>query len=576
MAIFLPGTADDQALALDEMTPREIVAELDKYVVGQGAAKRAVAIALRDRMRRQKLSPELAEDIMPKNIIMIGPTGVGKTEIARRLAKMTSSPFLKVEASKFTEVGYVGRDVESMVRDLVEIAIDMVREEKMEDVEDKAELNAEDRLLDLLLPPPSTQNAAAATAKNAGPTAGPTAVMMTPNGMRAVQVMQLMVPEEAEASANAEAAPIDIDKTAAAQGEKAQGADQADHEQTGHEQTSYERTREKLRQQFREGKLDERMVELDVRDRNQPSFEFMAGQGPEDMDMNIKDMLPGLFGQRTKKRKMKVVEAFEYLVQEEESRLIDMDQVTRLAVERVEDSGIVFLDEIDKIAGSEGGHGPDVSREGVQRDILPIVEGTTVNTKYGMVSTDHILFIAAGAFHVSKPSDLIPELQGRFPIRVELQSLTVDDFVRILSEPKSSLVKQATALLETEGLKLEFTPEALAEMAQFAFRVNETTENIGARRLHTIMERVLDEISFQAPELFKIPRAEPSQEGVIAEVGASASLTKEPQKPAPPLPVIERKKDDGTTEKVIVVDPEYVKQQVASIVKDQDLSRYIL
>jgi ATP-dependent HslUV protease ATP-binding subunit HslU len=302
----------------------------------------------------------------------------------------------------------------------------------------------------------------------------------------------------------------------------------------------------------------------------------MTAQGTEDMDMNIKDMLPGLFGQRTKKRKMKVAEAFEYLVQEEEGRLIDMDQVTRLAVERVEDSGIVFLDEIDKIAGREGGHGPDVSREGVQRDILPIVEGTTVNTKYGMVSTDHILFIAAGAFHVSKPSDLIPELQGRFPIRVELKSLTVEDFIKILTEPKSSLVKQSTALLETEGLKLEFTPEALAEMAQFAFRVNETTENIGARRLHTIMERVLDEISFQAPDLFKSPRAEATQEGVVAEIGASAPLTSEPQKASPPLPVIERKKDDGTIEKVIVVDPEYVKQQVASIVKDHDLSRYIL
>jgi ATP-dependent HslUV protease ATP-binding subunit HslU len=543
-------------LALDEMTPREIVAELDKYVVGQGAAKRAVAIALRDRMRRQKLSPELAEDIMPKNIIMIGPTGVGKTEIARRLAKLTSSPFLKVEASKFTEVGYVGRDVESIVRDLVEIAIDMVREEKMEDVEDKAELNAEDRLLDLLLPPPPTQ-AVASSPKSAGPTA----VMMTPTGIRAMQVMQLPSAEPAVIANDDKTAEAKVEETAA---------------QTSHERTGYERSREKLRQQFREGKLDERMVEIDVRDRNQPSFEFLSTQGPEDMDMNIKDMLPGLFGQRTKKRKMKVVEAFEYLVQEEESRLIDMDQVTRLAVERVEDSGIVFLDEIDKIAGREAGHGPDVSREGVQRDILPIVEGTTVNTKYGMVSTDHILFIAAGAFHVSKPSDLIPELQGRFPIRVELKSLTVEDFVRILTEPKSSLVKQSTALLETEGLKLEFTPEALAEMAQFAFRVNETTENIGARRLHTIMERVLDEISFQAPELFKSPRAEASQEGVIAEVGASAPLTGEVQKPAPPLPVIERKKDDGTVEKVIVVDPEYVRQQVASIVKDQDLSRYIL
>jgi ATP-dependent HslUV protease ATP-binding subunit HslU len=549
MAIFLPGTADDQALALDEMTPREIVAELDKYVVGQHAAKRAVAIALRNRMRRQKLSPELAEDIMPKNIIMIGPTGVGKTEIARRLAKLTNSPFLKVEASKFTEVGYVGRDVESIVRDLVEIAIDMVREEKMEDVEDKAEVNAEDRLLDLLLPPPP-QAAAAAKA------AGPAAVVMTPSGLRAMQVVQVTSPGQTiDAS---------VEATAESKAEDAAA------------QSSQERTREKLRQQFREGKLDERMVEIDVRDRNQPSFEFMSAQGPEDMDMNLKDMLPGLFGQRTKKRKMKVAEAFEYLVQEEENRLIDMDQVTRLAVERVEDSGIVFLDEIDKIAGREGAHGPDVSREGVQRDILPIVEGTTVNTKYGMVSTDHILFIAAGAFHVSKPSDLIPELQGRFPIRVELHSLTVEDFIRILTEPKSSLVKQSTALLETEGLKLEFTPEALAEMAQFAFRVNETTENIGARRLHTIMERVLDEISFQAPDLFKSPRAEASQEGVIAEIGASAPLTSEPQKASPPLPVIERKKDDGTVEKVIVVDPEYVRQQVASIVKDQDLSRYIL
>jgi ATP-dependent HslUV protease ATP-binding subunit HslU len=550
MAIYLPGTAEDQALALDEMTPREIVAELDKYVVGQHAAKRAVAIALRNRMRRQKLSPELAEEIMPKNIIMIGPTGVGKTEIARRLAKLTNSPFLKVEASKFTEVGYVGRDVESIVRDLVEIAIDMVREEKMEDVEDKAEMNAEDRLLDLLLPPPPAQAAASAKAT------GPAAVMVTPTGMRAVQVMQVTSPEKTiDASAEKSAETVAEDAAA---------------------QTSHERTREKLRQQFREGRLDERMVEIDVRDRNQPSFEFLGAQGQEDMDMNLKDMLPGLFGQRTKKRKMKVAEAFEYLVQEEESRLIDMDQVTRLAVERVEDSGIVFLDEIDKIAGREGGHGPDVSREGVQRDILPIVEGTTVSTKYGMVSTDHILFIAAGAFHVSKPSDLIPELQGRFPIRVELHSLTVNDFIRILTEPKSSLVKQSTALLETEGLKLEFTPEALAEMAQFAFRVNETTENIGARRLHTIMERVLDEISFQAPDLFKSPRAEASQEGVIAEIGVSAPLTSEPQKASPPLPVIERKKDDGTVEKVIVVDPEYVRQQVASIVKDQDLSRYIL
>jgi len=524
MAIFLPGTAEDQALALDDMTPREIVVELDKYVVGQQAAKRAVAIALRNRMRRQKLSPELADEIMPKNIIMIGPTGVGKTEIARRLAKLTNSPFLKVEASKFTEVGYVGRDVESMVRDLVEIAIDMVREEKMEEVEDKAELAAEDRLLDLLLPPT------------------PAAVHATQEpGSNVIQLPAATPTGDAEEKL----------------GEREQ------------------RTREKLRQQFREGKLDERVVELDVRDRNQPSFEVITNQGTEEMDINFKDMLPGLFGQRTKKRKMKVSEAFDYLVQEEENRLVDMDQVNRLAVERVEDSGIVFLDEIDKIAGREGGHGPDVSREGVQRDILPIVEGTTVNTKYGMVSTDHILFIAAGAFHVSKPSDLIPELQGRFPIRVELQSLTVEDFVRILTEPKSSLVKQSTALLETEGLKLEFTKEAIAEMAQFAFRVNETTENIGARRLHTILERVLDEISFQAPDLFKSPRTEVTEEGVVAEVHASASLTGEAQLPSPPLPVIERQTANGV-EKVIVVDPEYVRQQVASIVKDQDLSRYIL
>ncbi len=551
MAIYLPGTAEDQALALDEMTPREIVAELDKYVVGQAAAKRAVAIALRNRMRRQKLSPELADEIMPKNIIMIGPTGVGKTEIARRLAKLTNSPFLKVEASKFTEVGYVGRDVESIVRDLVEISIDMVREEKLEEVEDKAELAAEDRLLDLLLPP----SPAATTAANAA------AATQEPG----TNVIQL---------------PASMDTTSPdsfAANKNGHGGETPDGEpKSNTEQSSHERTREKLRQQFREGKLDERVVELDVRDRNQASFEVITNQGSDEMDMgSFKEMLPGLFGQRMKKRKMKVAEAFDYLVQEEEGRLIDMDQVTRLAVERVEESGMVFLDEIDKIAGREGGHGPDVSREGVQRDILPIVEGTTVNTKYGMVSTDHILFIAAGAFHVSKPSDLIPELQGRFPIRVELHSLTVDDFVRILTEPKSSLVKQSTALLETEGLKLEFTKEAIAEMAQFAFRVNETTENIGARRLHTILERVLDEISFQAPDLFKSPRSEVTQEGVVAEIGASAPLTGEPQKPSPPLPVIERQTANGV-EKVIVVDPEYVRQQVASIVKDQDLSRYIL
>ncbi len=499
MAIYLPASAEDLELSLDQMTPRQIVAELDKHVVGQHAAKRAVAIALRNRMRRQKLTPELADEIMPKNIIMIGPTGVGKTEIARRLAKLTNSPFLKVEASKFTEVGYVGRDVESMIRDLVEIAIDMVREERLEEIEDKADLNAEERLLDILLPAASVTDAAV------------------------------------------DAGVIEANE-------------------------SRQRTREKLRLQFREGRLDDRIIEIDVRDRNTPSFEIISNQGAEDMDVNLKDVLPGLFGARTKKRKMKVSEAFDYMVQEEEQRLIDMDNVTRTAVTRVEESGIIFLDEIDKIAGREGGHGPDVSREGVQRDILPIVEGTTVNTRYGMVSTDHILFIAAGAFHVSKPSDLIPELQGRFPIRVELQSLTVEDFIRILTEPKSSLVKQCTALLETEGVKLEFKPEALEAMAQFAFRVNETTENIGARRLHTILERVLDEVSFQAPELFK-----PRPEAVSADAPPSQPATADG-----PLPTILDRETASGPEKVIVVDAEYVRTQVASVVKDQDLSRYIL
>jgi len=479
MAIYLPSSAEEEQLALDELTPREIVVELDKHVIGQKDAKRAVAIALRNRMRRQKLSAELAEEIIPKNIIMIGPTGVGKTEIARRLAKLANSPFLKVEASKFTEVGYVGRDVESMVRDLVEIAIDNVREEKLEDVADKAELNAEERLLDILLPP-----------------SGPAQSSGSPS---------------ASAASGASGGVVIDGNTALTE--------------------SSNRTREKLRQQLREGKLDERMVEIDVRERNFPSFEIMTNQGVEEMDVNLKDMLPSIFGQRTKKRKMKVNEAFEYLIQEEEQRLIDMDQVTRMAIDRVENAGIIFLDEIDKIAGREGGHGPDVSREGVQRDILPIVEGTTVNTRYGMVRTDHILFIAAGAFHVSKPSDLIPELQGRFPIRVELQSLTMEDFIRILTEPKSSLVKQYTALLETEGVKLEFTRESLEEIAHFAFRVNESTENIGARRLHTIMERVLDELSFDAPE----------------------------------------KKGEHVT-----IDAEYVRKMLTDIVKDQDLSRYIL
>jgi ATP-dependent HslUV protease ATP-binding subunit HslU len=452
-----------ESVHLDEMTPREIVRELDKYVIGQAAAKRAVAIALRNRIRRQKLMPEMAEEVMPKNIIMIGPTGVGKTELARRLAKLANSPFLKVEASKFTEVGYVGRDVESMIRDLVEIAIDMVRNERLVEVEEKAEANVEERILDLLLPPQGPRETG----------------------------------DEVARAAN-------------------------DHAM---------RTREKLRTQLREHKLDERIVEIEVKERNFPAFEIISNQGVEEMDINLKDILPGFLGQRTSKRKMKVVEATEYLLQEEEQKLVDMDQVTRVAVERVEDNGIIFLDEIDKIAGRESGHGPDVSREGVQRDILPIVEGTTVNTRYGMVRTDHILFIAAGAFHVSKPSDLIPELQGRFPIRVELDSLTVQDFVRILTEPQNALTKQYVALLETEGVKLTFQSDAVEEVARFAALVNETTENIGARRLHTILEKLLDEISFEAPDLKK---------------------------------------------KNIRIDAAYVQKMLAEIVKDQDLSRYIL
>jgi ATP-dependent HslUV protease ATP-binding subunit HslU len=452
MVIYLPAQAAEDTPLLDELTPREIVRELDKYVISQADAKRAVAIALRNRIRRQKLDPEMAEEVMPKNILMIGPTGVGKTELARRLAKLANSPFLKVEASKFTEVGYVGRDVESMIRDLVEIAIDMVREERLAEVEDRAERNAEERLLDLLMP---------------------------------------AQPEESE---------------------------------------SAERTREKLRERLRAGKLDDRMVEIEIRERG-PSFEVTTASGIEEMDINLKDMLPGLFAGRTRKRKMRVGEAVDYLVQEEEQKLVDMDQVTRIAIERVERSGIIFLDEVDKIAGREGGHGPDVSREGVQRDILPIVEGTTVNTRYGFVRTDHILFIAAGAFHVSKPSDLIPELQGRFPIRVELKSLTEADFIRILKEPKNALIKQYQALLDTEGIKLSFTEDALEEIAAFAARVNETTENIGARRLHTILEKLLEDVSFDGPDLKK---------------------------------------------KTVKVDVGYVRKQLADIVKDQDLSRYIL
>ncbi|HXR33314.1 MAG TPA: ATP-dependent protease ATPase subunit HslU [Verrucomicrobiae bacterium] len=447
------------------MTPREIVTELDKYIVGQTAAKRAVAVALRNRVRRQKLEPEMAEDVLPKNILMIGPTGVGKTEIARRLARLAGCPFVKVEASKYTEVGYVGRDVESMVRDLVETSIDMVREEKLDEVADRAEQAAEERVLDLLLPP----------------------LPPAPAGTSESELL-------------------------------------AQREQT-------QRTREKLRAQLREGKLDQRMVDLEVRERAMPSFEIISNQGIEEMDVNLKDMLSGIFGQQKKKRKMSVADAFEYLIQEEENKLLDMDQLTRVAVERAEQMGIIFIDEIDKVAGREAGHGPDVSREGVQRDILPIIEGTTVNTRYGMIRTDHILFIAAGAFHVSKPSDLIPELQGRLPIRVEMQSLKEEDFVRILTEPKNALIKQYIALLDTEGVKLQFSEDAIQAIARFATSVNESTENIGARRLHTILERVLDELSFEAPDLKK---------------------------------------------KSVKVDAAYVNKQLADIVKNQDLSRYIL
>ena len=493
--MYLPGEMPpqepEQLPALDDMTPREIVVELDKYIVGQAPAKRAVAVALRNRVRRQKLSPELAEEILPKNILMIGPTGVGKTEIARRLARLAGCPFVKVEASKYTEVGYVGRDVESMVRDLVENAIDMIREEKLDEVAERAEQTAEERLLDLLLPPPSYSPGAPSGGSGGGQsfTVGPAAA----------------------SGASSTSSTVHADEV--------------------HRMEQYARTREKLRAQFRDAKLDTRMVEVEVRERSMPAFEIVSSQGVEEMDINVRDMLSNFFGQAKKKRKMSVADAYEYLIQEEENKLIDMDQVTRMAVDRAEQMGIIFIDEVDKIAGREAGHGPDVSREGVQRDILPIVEGTTVNSRYGMIRTEHILFIAAGAFHVSKPSDLIPELQGRFPIRVELTPLTEADFVRILTEPKNALIKQYAALLETEGLKLSFSDDALAALAKFAAQVNSQTENIGARRLHTILEKVLDEISFEAPEIKK---------------------------------------------KTIKIDAAYVQKQLADIVKDQDLSRYIL
>jgi ATP-dependent HslUV protease ATP-binding subunit HslU len=465
MPIPLPKSfekSDEKLRDIDEeLTPQEIVAELDKYIIGQKAAKKAVAIALRNRYRRRRVPSQLADEIAPKNILMIGPTGVGKTEISRRLAKLTASPFLKIEASKFTEVGYVGRDVESIVRDLVRMGVDMVKQEKLEEVQEKAVANVEEKLLDLLLPP--------------------------------LRRRDNSVSEE--------------------------------------EYQRFNETREKLRKQLRDGALEERMVEIEVKERMVPPFEIFSNQGVEEIGIQIQEIIPGFLGGKPKKRKMKILEAREFLIDEEQRRLIDMDQVARLAVERVEHSGMVFLDEMDKIAGRESGHGPEVSREGVQRDLLPIVEGTTVNTRYGLVKTDHVLFIGAGAFNVAKPADLIPELQGRFPIRVELTSLNKEDFIRILTEPENALIKQYTALLETEDVRIEFTPDAIDEIAQIAEEVNRDSEDIGARRLHTIMEKVMEEISFKAPNI---------------------------------------------KQKNIVIDKKYVQGQLKEIMKDQDLRRFIL
>ncbi|MGQ9671781.1 MAG: ATP-dependent protease ATPase subunit HslU [Candidatus Aminicenantales bacterium] len=459
MAVAVPKPAEETRET--ELTPQEIVAELDKYIIGQKAAKKAVAIALRNRYRRRKLPPELADEIAPKNILMIGPTGVGKTEISRRLAKLTSSPFLKIEASKFTEVGYVGRDVESMIRDLVRISVDMVKQEKIEEIREKARNNVEERILDLLLPPlRRRENALAET-----------------------------------------------------------------------DSTRFQETREKLRAQLRDGLLEDKLVEVEIKEKMVPPFEIFSNTGVEEIGIHIQEIIPGFLGGKSKKRRVKLREAREFLMEDEEKRLIDMDQVARLAVERVEHSGIIFLDEVDKIAGRESGHGPEVSREGVQRDLLPIIEGTTVNTRYGLVRTDHILFIGAGAFHVSKPADLIPELQGRFPIRVELTSLDKEDFIRILTEPENALIKQYKALLETEGVHIEFTKDAIDEIAEIAEKVNEDSENIGARRLHTIMEKVMEDISFAAPNI---------------------------------------------KEKRILIDRKYVQRQLRDVLKDQDLRRFIL
>ncbi len=448
---------------MDNLTPRHVVEELDRYIIGQAAAKRAVAIALRNRWRRQMLEPAMREEVLPKNILMIGPTGVGKTEVARRLARLAEAPFIKVEASKFTEVGYVGRDVESMIRDLVETALGMVRVQHLERVQQKAEAYAEDRLLDLLLPrPPKVVHAAVA--------------------------------------------PTEEEKEQARE------------------------TREKLRAQLSEGKLDNRSVEVETREKASP-FGVISNMGLEELEINLQEMLGNMVPDKTKRRKLKIPEARAIITQEEAAKLIDKEKVTREAIERVEQIGIVFIDEIDKVAARGGGQGPDVSREGVQRDLLPIVEGSTVNTKHGQVRTEHILFIAAGAFNISKPSDLIPELQGRFPIRVELQSLGKAEFVRILTEPNNALTKQYVALLKTEGVEIEFKDEAIDELAVLAAAVNDKSENIGARRLHTVLERLLEDVSFDAPEM------------------------------------------NGVR---VVVDRKYVSDKLSSIVKDEDLSKYIL
>ncbi len=470
MAIYLGGETNQAAKPkLDDLTPRQIVAELDKYVVGQGAAKRAVAVALRNRIRRQKLPPEIAQDVLPKNILMIGSTGVGKTEIARRLARLANSPFIKIEASKFTEVGYVGRDVESMIRELTDVAVEMTKQTAFEEVLERAIGNVEEKILDTLLPSSDNYYSPDSDVNNS------------------IGLIEKSTPN---------------------------------------------RTREKLRERLRAGELDDRLIEIETQDRSNATIDFVGGQGMEEMGVNFKEMFGNLFPSKTVRRKLKISEAKTFMLREEQESLVDLEQINRQAIQKLENSGIIFLDEIDKIAGRESGGGsPDVSREGVQRDLLPIVEGTTVNTRYGMVNTEHILFVAAGAFHVSKPSDLIPELQGRFPIRVELESLTLDDFKRILTQPKNSLIKQYQALLNTEGINLQFTDEAISTLAEMTVSINQTTEDIGARRLHTLLEKLLEEISFLGSEI--------------------------------------EEKDQN-------IDEIYVRERLEGLVKDQNLRQYVL